>query len=107
MPKMLELIDFKVGMELASPIKNKYGQLLIPEGTKLEERHKTILLTWGIQSFYIKDEEENYEVQYDEETISSVKEILKKRINWNFRNNNEEELYNLALTELLKKRNTN
>ncbi len=107
MPKIIEIKNLKEGMVLAVPVKNKFGQLLIPEGTNLEERHKTILLTWGIQSVTINDSDAKEEIQYDEEIIALVKTKLHERFKWEYRNQNEEEIYNLALEELLKKTTTN
>ncbi len=102
MPKAITLKEFKEGLELAQPIKNKFGQVLIPEDVKLEDRHKKILLTWGINEIIIKDEVETI-LQVNEAILSEAKNKLKARMKWNARNQNEEELYNLALDELVKK----
>jgi|WetSurMetagenome_2_1015567.scaffolds.fasta_scaffold459238_2 hypothetical protein len=104
MPKLITINDIKEGMELAVPVRNKFSQVLLAEDIKLEERHIKILSLWGIQSIYIKDTEEEKEVQYDESVILKAKEELKKRLTWNFRNPSEEEIYNLALNELLVKK---
>ncbi len=93
-------------MELSSPVKNKFGQILIAEGSKLEERHRTILLTWGIQNIYVNETDDKMEAQYDEKVLNNARELIKARINWEYRNYSEEELYNLALDELLKKINS-
>ena len=103
MQKLINVQDFKDGMEVAVTIKNKFGQILIKEGSKLEERHRTVLLTWGIQNFYISENEEKIESCYNETAINNAKEIIKTRLSWDYRNYSEEELYNLALEELLKK----
>lgn len=101
MPKLISIKDIKEGMELAVPVRNKFSQVLLAEDIKLEERHINILSLWGIQDIYIKDTEEEKEVQFDETEILKAKEQLKKRLKWNFRNSCEEEIYNLALNELL------
>jgi hypothetical protein len=103
MPKIVFIDELKEGMELATPVKNKFGQVMLAENIKLEERHKNILMLWGIQSVYVKDSEEESEQLFDEDAVSNAKDQLKKRLTWNFRNFNEEEIYNLALSELLKK----
>jgi len=103
MPKIVFINEIKDGMELSIPVKNKFGQIMLAENTKLEERHKNILLLWGIQSVSVRDNEEESELQFDDAAISKAKDQLKKRLKWNFRNVNEEEIYNLALGELLKK----
>jgi hypothetical protein len=104
MPKLITVNDIKEGMELAVPVRNKFSQVLLAEDVKLEERHIKILSLWGIQSIYIKDTEEEQEVLYDESVILKAKEELKRRLRWNFRNPSEEEIYNLALNELLTKK---
>ena len=103
MPKIVFINELKEGMELATPVKNKFGQVMLAENIKLEERHKNILLLWGIQSVFVKDNEEEVEQLFDDNAVSIAKELLTKRLKWNFRNYNEEEIYNLALSELLKK----
>jgi hypothetical protein len=104
MQKFITVKEIKEGMELAVPVRNKFNQVLLAEDIKLEERHKNILLFWGVQGIYVKDSEGKTESQYDEAEILIAKDELKKRLKWNFRNFNEEEIYNLALSELLLKK---
>ena len=105
MAKLIDTNDLKEGMKLAVSVKNKYGQVLIAEGIKLEERHKLILLTWGIQNFYIREDSSEEKVQYDDAAISNAKELIKKRISWLPRNYCEEEIYNLTFNEILAAKN--
>jgi len=106
MQKLITINDIKEGMELAVPVRNKFSQVLLAEDIKLEERHINILSLWGIQNIYVKDTEEEKELQFDEAEILNAKELLKKRLKWNFRNYCEEEIYDLALNELLTKKMT-
>jgi hypothetical protein len=58
MPKSITVEEIKEGMELAIPIRNKFSQVLLAEGIKLEGRHKNILSFWGMArdnaSYFIK-----------------------------------------------------
>jgi len=101
MPKLITINDLQEGMELAVPVRNKFSQVLLAENIKLEDRHKNILLLWGIQSIYVKETENDAEVKFNEAEILEAKNKLKDRIKWNFRNFSEEEIYNLALNEIL------
>jgi hypothetical protein len=101
MPKLITINDLQEGMELAVPVRNKFSQVLLAENIKLEDRHKNILLLWGIQSIYVKETENESEIKFNEAEILQAKNKLKDRIKWNFRNYSEEEIYNLALNEIL------
>ena len=54
--KKVNLENIVEGMILSSPQINKYGQILLAKGTKLENNHIKILKTWGIDSVTIVDE---------------------------------------------------
>lgn len=103
MPKLITIRELKEGMELAVPVRNKFSQVLLTENTKLEESHRKILLLWGIQNIYVKNAEEEKELKFDNADIEKAKEQLKKILKWDFRNSFEEEIYNAALMEQVKK----
>ena len=102
MHHLISIQEFKEGLELAKPIKNKFGQILIAEGVRLEGHHKTILLTWGITEIFVKESEE-IEIIHNEAEILEVENKLKARLNWKARNQYEDEIIELALAESLKR----
>lgn len=92
------------GMELAAPIKNKFGQIIIPAGIKLEEKHKNVLKTWGIDKLFVLEENELImEAKFDETKIEEAKILLSARMKWSAKNNHEKELQTVALNHILKK----
>jgi hypothetical protein len=103
MPKLITIRELKEGMELAVPVRNKFSQVLLTENTKLEKAHMKILQLWGIKSVYVRDSEDENEIQFDEAEIEEARKQLKKRLKWEFRNSFEEEIYNAALAAQLKK----
>jgi HD-like signal output (HDOD) protein len=45
---IVNVVDLRPGMVLASNLESRQGRLLLPEGSVLEERHLRILRIWGI-----------------------------------------------------------
>ncbi|MFZ5807077.1 MAG: hypothetical protein ACOY3I_07720 [Verrucomicrobiota bacterium] len=56
MPK-IDAENAEVGMVLASDVQNLNGQLLMPKGMALAEKHLWLLKTWGIQHIDIISKE--------------------------------------------------
>lgn len=52
------LKDLEVGMLIAESIINNYGQLMIPNGSTLSEKHIKLLKTWNIKGAKIKSSED-------------------------------------------------
>ncbi len=45
---IINVVDLRPGMVLASNLESRHGRLLLPEGSMLEERHLRILRIWGV-----------------------------------------------------------
>lgn len=94
------------GMELAEPVINKFGQTLIPPGTKLTKRHINLLMMWGIDSISILDSEklenETSKINLSEETLRFIDEQLSKRFLWEPENEYEKEIYDMAYRKMAK-----
>lgn len=100
MSKLIASVQIIEGMVLEKAIKNKYGQLLIPANTLLEEKHKKLLKTWGITSAHIKSEEENPVDRIPENNQKSEElNLLYERFGWKPRNPNEEDLFEMVLAK--------
>ncbi|HUX60345.1 MAG TPA: hypothetical protein VMV32_03465 [Ignavibacteriaceae bacterium] len=100
---MVTLEELKDGQELAAPIKNKFGQILLSTNTILLEKHKKLLQMWGVLSVYVK--EDNYSddtIKYDGTKLEEAKETLKKCLIWTPRNQVEKEIVELALYSVLE-----
>jgi len=103
MAQLVTLEELKDGQELAAPIKNKFGQILLSTNTILLEKHKKLLQMWGVLSVYVK--EDNYSddtIKYDGTKLEEAKETLKKCLIWTPRNQVEKEIVELALYSVLE-----
>jgi hypothetical protein len=61
--RTLSIEQVQPGMQLALPAKNQHGQILLAEGTVLEERHVRILKSWGVLEAGIADGGESAEAE--------------------------------------------
>ncbi|MCX6170287.1 MAG: hypothetical protein NTX65_13150 [Ignavibacteriales bacterium] len=103
MSKSIPVEMIEDGMELAEPIKNKYGQIMLAENAKLESKQKKMLKVWGISSVIIVADDEPFEHKaYDPEIIEKAKIKLSEKILWQPGNQFEEEIYQLALERILE-----
>lgn len=57
MPKV-DVADVEEGMTLASDVVNFNGQMLIPKGAQIVEKHLILLKTWGVEHIEIDQGEE-------------------------------------------------
>ena len=104
MPKLIVLEEIKEGMELALPLKNKFGQILLSADVRLENKHKKILKMWGVTAVYIKENNNEYkDIDYSEQTKGEAAKLLGLRLKWTPKNQNEEDLYEMALRNILEK----
>ena len=79
---VLSVNDLKDGMVLASEARNKHGNILLKKGDTLEEKHITLLKSWGITEADIegvdRDQIEKREMEgLSPELIASVERELK------------------------------
>jgi hypothetical protein len=103
MKKLILIDDMEEGMILASPIKNRFGQVLLGADSRLELKHINLFRTWGIESIYVFSEEGDSAEGVNEAVMNEAKEILAKRIQWSPKNENEEDLINLGLERIIEK----
>ena len=80
----INLSDLTPGMELASSVVNKNGNLLLKEAIVLSEKHIRILKTWGVTEADIKGydkekiEEDAYAFLSDEEIQDIESQLLNR-----------------------------
>lgn len=103
MAQLVNIDELKDGQELAAPIKNKFGQVLLSSNTVLLAKHKKLLQMWGVLSVYIKEDDYSDDnIHYDGTKLDEAKEILKKCLLWSPRNQVEKEIVDLALYSVLE-----
>lgn len=96
--------DISAGMELAESVKNLYGQMLLSSGTILTENHTVLFKTWGIQAVAINSEEPGVPADLTSALDFETMTVLKKRMNWTPMNDQEMDLFNLAVQTILKQK---
>ncbi len=63
------LADIQAGMVLIEPAVNHQGQILLPKGAVIAEKHLRIFKTWGVRSIEAEGEGEGGpDVDADEQT---------------------------------------
>jgi len=100
--KTLNSEDLAIGMELAEPVQNHYGQTLLMAGSVLMENHIKLFKTWGIRSVVIKTEEETVQADLTKTLDFETMTVLKRRMNWTPMNDHESDLFNLAIQIISK-----
>lgn len=102
MPKTIPTSELQEGMILKNPVLNKFGQVLLREGTELKLSHQRVLQLWGINFITIETNEPEQHIEVDEKIIERANEILKSKIPWEPRNKYEKELIDLARKSLIE-----
>lgn len=106
MSKIIEIETVQPGMILKKSIYNRFGQMILPEGTKLEEKHKRILKTWGVKAVPVVDDADlklTRDPEYDDEIKEKAEEILKRKMCWSPRNELESSMYQIAMDRIIQK----
>ena len=102
--RIIYTADITAGMELAEFVKNLYGQMLLPSGTILTENHISLFKTWGIQAVVINSDEPEVPADLTSALDFETMTILKKRMNWTPMNDQEMDLFNLAVQTISKQK---
>jgi hypothetical protein len=101
MYKLININDVNEGMELAEPIFNSQGQILLPAGITLNNNHLKILRSWNV--LYIKivtDGQNAEEINISPELLQYARERISKIVNWTPNSEIEEELLEVAVIQL-------
>ena len=102
--RIIYTADITAGMELTEFVKNLYGQMLLPSGTILTENHISLFKTWGIQAVVINSDEPEVPADLTSALDFETMTILKKRMNWTPMNDQEMDLFNLAVQTISKQK---
>jgi hypothetical protein len=102
MPKLIIIEEIEEDMVLASPVRNKMGQILLGADMLLQEKHKKILKTWGIEYISIKNDGNNeWDTEYSFDQVDDAKILLFERLSWTPGNSYDKEIYDIALNKIL------
>lgn len=98
--KLVNIDDVKAGMELASNITNRFGQVILFSGAVLEEKHISLFKTWGIEMLSVYDSEQGDEL-FGSLPLSLEKQIIKddiiRLLTWQPTNAYEKDLISMAI----------
>lgn len=104
MSKKIFLDEIREGMILAAPQVNRYGQILLDEGTKINDKHIEVLRTWGIEIIEIlEDELEDQMVNGMNSFKKEAEKLLKVRMLFEPRNIYEVDMLRVAVNSKIKK----
>ncbi len=96
MSQLIQIDDIQDGMELAEPVINKFGNVLLPAGAKLSSNHIKLLKTWKIFSLIIKTDDQDTVEEISKEILEKAEAIMKDSISWEPINEFEKDLIELA-----------
>lgn len=90
------------GQILGEAVINNFGQTLIPAGVTLKKNHISLLKTWSIETVSVKSIDDDDEEEISEDVLELAKKALTDRIFWEPRNENEEDIIELAILATAK-----
>lgn len=82
MGQMINTDELKEGSILGEPVLNNFGQVLVPHGAVITERHKNLFKTWNIRVVNIISENFENTEEISDELYSKGEEIVSKRVLW-------------------------
>ncbi len=97
MASLVSIDDIIEGMVLAEPVINNFGQTLLPQGIKLNPKHKIILKTWNVSNIYIQSDEESSTFELSDELKEKANALLRERMIWEPEQKIEKDLFNIAI----------
>jgi hypothetical protein len=114
MTKTINIEELEVGQIVAEPVRNRFRQVILSQGSHITQSHKQILKTWNIETIRVIISNGNEKNIEETSTISNAISIeahenLDRRCSWSPDNEWEQNLYDLALiheiNKLIKKMN--
>jgi len=103
MKKLIAIDDVEIGMETASAITNKYGQVLLKQNTRIIESHIKIFKTWGVTTIeIICNDEDNIAEALDPEVKKKIEKVYYSKIDWKPRNVFEDDLLEMGLRKKIE-----
>jgi hypothetical protein len=94
--------NLELGMELAEPVLNRLGQILLSQGSTISPLHLTVLKKWGIQAVVIeRGEAEIRNSIVDKDIQKCALDRIKTRLHWDPHSPLEEEIISLAIQQVV------
>lgn len=95
----VNLDNLKLGMILAKPVKNRFGQIMLGENVKIEEKHLNMFKMWGIDNFVVFDDSDIKSLYTEKDEIKEIakNKVLNNIFNWGVLNDLEKELIEVII----------
>lgn len=100
MSKKINLEEIKIGMIIEDPVVNNFGQTLLPSGISLSPNHVKLLLAWKVDRISIRENIHD-EFEISDEMRGIAIEYFNTKMNWQPRNDYENDLYEMAITNYI------
>ena len=101
MPRKIGLAHIEEGSVLAEPVINTYGQVLLPAGLTLEQKHVRVLKTWNVAEILVREPEADSAVPVVTDTVRALaEERLSHRLTWKPRNANEQDFVAMGVDHI-------
>lgn len=100
MSEFIPIDKIETGMELAEPVVNNFGQIMVPAGFEIKDKHIRLIKTWNISGIMIKGENDGDDIQISPQILESVKNRVEKRMSWKANNEIEKDLFNSVIRHL-------
>jgi len=85
--------NLKLGMILAKPLKNRFGQVMLGENVKIEEKHLNMFKMWGLDCFVVFDDSDLQPTKAEKDEIRELakNQVLNHIFNWGILSELEDE----------------
>jgi hypothetical protein len=97
MPEFVATEDVEEGMLLAEPVRNNFGQVMIPEAHQVKPQHLKLLKTWNVSGIVIKKDGEEEQKSLTPEQIKLLKSEMEEQMDWTCDFDLENDLFNTAI----------
>lgn len=98
MPIFVTVDEVEEGMLLAEPIRNNFGQEMMPVGHEIKSQNMRLLKIWNVNGIVIKQsDEEEQDSALSPEEIKKIKEEMESRMDWTCDFELEIDLFNTAI----------
>jgi len=103
MERIIPIDDIEDGMISSDEVHNSAGQVLIAAGAKLKIGDKRVLRKQNILTVCVKSDSDIDEFVMTDEIKQKAFKILSTRIKWKPRNENEQDIFQIALVSTAMK----
>lgn len=102
MARLVPVDQIELGMVLAAPLVNRYGQVLLAEGVEVQNKHIILMKTWGVKFISVASENDTQVVEVTDEAKKMAEKRLAARMKWEPQTDIETDLLKVAINRFAK-----